>query len=150
MATDGIRRQALLVPLALELSPQQADAAAEGQANLQNLGLVLDQISLSTWVVREVPTMLAHANMQPLVLDALDELARYGHTRQIDEAVNAVLSRMACHGSVRAGRRLGLAEMNALLRDMEATPRSDQCNHGRPTWFCLSMAELDRMFMRGQ
>ena len=150
LAEDGIRRQVLLVPQALELTLRQADAASEGQASLHNLGLVLDQISPCTWVVREVPTLLAHADVQRLVLDTLDELAQYGHSRQIDEALNAVLSRMACHGSVRAGRRLSVSEMNALLRDMEATPRSDQCNHGRPTWMKLSMAQLDTMFMRGQ
>ncbi len=150
LAEDGIRRQALLVPQALELNPRQADAASEGQTSLHKLGLVLDQISPGTWVVREVPTLLAHANIQRLVLDTLDELAQYGHSRHIDEALNAVLSRMACHGSVRAGRRLSVSEMNALLRDMEATPRSDQCNHGRPTWMKLSMAQLDAMFMRGQ
>ncbi|MEW5837338.1 MAG: DNA mismatch repair endonuclease MutL [Pseudomonadota bacterium] len=150
LAEDGIRRQALLAPLVLELEPRLADAAHEGRATLQSLGLVLDQISPSSWVVRETPTLLAQADMQKLVLDTLDELAQYGRSSRIDEALNAVLSRMACHGSVRAGRRLTLAEMNALLRDMEATPRADQCNHGRPTWMKWSMAQLDAMFMRGQ
>lgn len=147
---DGIRRQVLLVPIHLELNPLLADAASEHADVLVNAGLVLEQISPTGWVVREVPSLLAQADMEQLTRDALHELAQHGHSRQIEEALHAVLSRMACHGSVRAGRRLSIAEMNALLRDMEATPRSDQCNHGRPTWMNLSMAQLDKMFMRGQ
>ena len=147
---DGIRRQPLLVPLELALEARHADAAHEYTEALSQLGLVLDQLSPSTWVVREVPTLLAQTDISRLVTDTLEELAQHGHSRHIEEAFNAVLSSMACHGSVRAGRRLSLPEMNALLRDMEATPRSDQCNHGRPTWTRLSMAQLDKMFMRGQ
>jgi DNA mismatch repair protein MutL len=147
---DGIRRQPLLVPMPLELEARHADAASEGRDTLNQLGLVLDQISPSTWVVREVPTLLAQSNIQRLVTDTLEELAQHGHSRQVEEALNATLSRMACHGSVRAGRRLSITEMNALLRDMEATPRADQCNHGRPTWTRLSMEQLDKLFMRGQ
>jgi len=147
---DGIRRQPLLVPIALELEARHADAAHEYRETLQQLGLLLDQLSPSTWVVREVPTLLAQSNISRLVSDTLEELAQHGHSRHIEEAFNATLSRMACHGSVRAGRRLSIPEMNALLRDMEATPRADQCNHGRPTWTSLSMAQLDKMFMRGQ
>ncbi len=147
---DGIRRQPLLVPLPIDLDAHQADAASEYGELLGQLGLALDQISPSTWVVREVPTLLAQSDIARLVRDTLDELAQHGHSRQIEEAMHAALSRMACHGSVRAGRRLSIPEMNALLRDMEATPRADQCNHGRPTWTRLSMAQLDKMFMRGQ
>lgn len=147
---DGIRRQPLLVPMPIELEACHADAASEGRDTLIQLGLVLDQISPSTWVVREVPTLLAQSNIPRLVTDTLEELAQHGHSRQIEEALNATLSRMACHGSVRAGRRLSITEMNALLRDMETTPRADQCNHGRPTWTRLSMEQLDKLFMRGQ
>jgi len=147
---DGIRRQPLLVPITLELEARHADAAHEHGETLSQLGLVLDQLGPGTWVVREVPTLLAQSNISRLVSDTLEELAQHGHSRHIEEAFNAVLSSMACHGSVRAGRRLSISEMNALLRAMEATPRADQCNHGRPTWTRLSMAQLDKMFMRGQ
>ncbi len=147
---DGIRRQPLLVPVLIELDARLADAANEYGDLLRQLGLALDQLSPQTWVVREVPTLLAQSDIARLAHDTLEELARHGHSRQIEEAINATLSRMACHGSVRAGRKLTVMEMNALLRDMEATPRADQCNHGRPTWTRLSMADLDRLFMRGQ
>ncbi|MEW6764513.1 MAG: DNA mismatch repair endonuclease MutL [Pseudomonadota bacterium] len=146
----GIRRQPLLVPLPLEVDARLMDAAEEGADALRKLGLVLDPIGPTTLVVREVPTLLAQADIARLATDTLDEIARHGDSRKIEQALHAVLSRMACHGSVRAGRKLTIPEMNALLRDMEATPRSDQCNHGRPTWTRLTMVDLDRLFMRGQ
>lgn len=147
---DGIRRQPLLVPLPLEVDARLMDAAEEGAEALRRLGLILDPIGPTTLVVREVPTLLAQSDIARLALDTLDEIARHGDSRRIEQALHAVLSRMACHGSVRAGRRLTVTEMNALLRDMEATPRADQCNHGRPTWTRLTMADLDRLFLRGQ
>jgi len=147
---DGIRRQPLLVPLPLEVDARLMDAAEEGGDALRRLGLVLDPMGPTTLVVREVPTLLAQSDIAQLAIDTLDEIARYGDSRRIEQALHAVLSRMACHGSVRAGRRLTVTEMNALLRDMEATPRADQCNHGRPTWTRLTMADLDRLFMRGR
>jgi len=146
---DGIRRQPLLVPLPLEVDARQMDAAEEGADALRKLGLVLDPIGPTTLVVREVPTLLAQSDITRLATDTLDEIARHGDSRRIEQALHAVLSRMACHGSVRAGRKLTVTEMNALLRDMESTPRADQCNHGRPTWTRLTMADLDRLFMRG-
>ncbi len=147
---DGIRRQPLLVPLPLEVDARLMDAAEEGAEALRRLGLILDPIGPTTLVVREVPTLLAQSDIARLATDTLDEIARHGDSRRIEQALHAVLSRMACHGSVRAGRRLTVTEMNALLRDMEATPRADQCNHGRPTWTRLTMADLDRLFLRGQ
>jgi DNA mismatch repair protein MutL len=147
---DGIRRQPLLVPLPLEVDARLMDAAEEGAEALRRLGLVLDPIGPTTLVVREVPTLLAQADIARLALETLDEIARHGDSRRIEQALHAVLSRMACHGSVRAGRRLSVTEMNALLRDMEATPCADQCNHGRPTWTRLTMADLNRLFLRGQ
>ncbi|MEW6444859.1 MAG: DNA mismatch repair endonuclease MutL [Pseudomonadota bacterium] len=147
---DGIRRQPLLVPLPLEVDARLMDAAEEGGDALRRLGLVLDPIGPTTLVVRETPTLLAQADIARLATDTLDEIARHGDSRRIEQALHAVLSRMACHGSVRAGRKLTVTEMNALLRDMEATPRADQCNHGRPTWTRLTMTDLDRLFMRGQ
>jgi len=147
---EGIRRQPLLVPLALEVDARLMDAAEEHAEALARIGFVLDPLGPDSLAVREVPSMLAHADNARLVIDTLDELARHGDSRKIEQAMHAILSRMACHGSVRAGRKLTLPEMNALLRDMEATPRSDQCNHGRPTWTRLGMADLDKLFMRGQ
>lgn len=147
---DGIRRQSLLVPLPLEVDARLMDAAEEGEKTLHRLGLVLDAMGPTTLVVREVPSLLAQSDVARLALDTLDEIARHGDSRKIEQALHAVLSRMACHGSVRAGRKLTVAEMNALLRDMEATPRANQCNHGRPTWMHLSMDDLDRLFLRGQ
>ncbi|MDM7322479.1 MAG: DNA mismatch repair endonuclease MutL [Gammaproteobacteria bacterium] len=147
---DGIRRQPLLVPLPLEVDLRLMDAAEEGAEALRRLGFILDPIGPTTLVVREVPTLLAQSDIAKLTTDTLDEIARYGDSRRIEQALHAVLSRMACHGSVRAGRKLTVTEMNALLRDMEATPCADQCNHGRPTWTRLTMADLDRLFLRGQ
>ncbi len=146
----GIPRQALLVPVQLEVDARLMDAAEEGAEALRRLGLVLEPMGPGSLVVREVPALLAQADIASLALDALEEIASLGVSRKLEEALHAVLSRMACHGSVRANRRLALAEMNALLRAMEATPRADQCNHGRPTWTRLSLEELDRLFLRGQ
>jgi DNA mismatch repair protein MutL len=101
-------------------------------------------------VVRRIPSLLEGADVAQLTRDVLAELAAHGSSRRLEELENELLSTMACHGSVRAGRRLGLPEMNALLREMEATERSGQCNHGRPTWVQLSLAELDKLFLRGR
>jgi DNA mismatch repair protein MutL len=101
-------------------------------------------------VVRQIPELLHSANVETLVQDVLADLHAFGDSTRIREQLNTVLSTLACHGSVRANRKLTLPEMNMLLRDMEHTERSGQCNHGRPTWIQLSMAELDKMFMRGR
>jgi DNA mismatch repair protein MutL len=147
---EGIRSQPLLVPIELAVSEREADLA-EGEAEaLGALGIELQRTGPQSLSIRSVPVLLAGADARQLVLDVLSDLAENGRTRRIEEAGNALLSTLACHTSVRANRQLTVAEMNALLRDMEATERSGQCNHGRPTWTQLSLAELDKLFLRGR
>jgi DNA mismatch repair protein MutL len=140
----------LLVPLNLAVSAKEAAAAEEHAEALAEWGLELSRSGPSGVVVRRIPALLEGADVSQLCRDVLSELAQHGSSRRLQELENELLSTMACHGSVRAGRRLTLPEMNALLREMEATERSGQCNHGRPTWTQLSLAELDRLFMRGR
>lgn len=147
---EGIRSQPLLVPIELAVSEREADLA-EGEAEaLAALGIELQRTGPQSLSIRSVPVLLAGADTKQLVLDVLSDLAEHGRTRRIEEAGNELLSTLACHTSVRANRQLTVAEMNALLRDMEATERSGQCNHGRPTWAQLSLAELDKLFLRGR
>ena len=146
----GIRSQVLLVPVALAVAEREADAAEQHAAALAALGFELRRSGPQSLSVRAVPALLADEEPRALVLDVLDELREHGDSRVLEQARNELLSTLACHTSVRANRRLGLAEMNALLRDMEATERSGQCNHGRPTWVQLSKAELDKLFLRGR
>ncbi len=145
-----LRRQPLLVPVSVHVSPAEADLAEEQRALLDRLGLGVDRLGEDRLVVRELPALLHGADPEQLLRDVLADLGTQGHSARIEEASNAVLAGMACHGAVRANRRLTLEEMNALLRDMERTARADQCNHGRPTWIRLSHTELDRMFLRGR
>ncbi len=147
---QGIRAQQLLVPVSLAVSGQEADLAEESQAELKKLGLGLDRAGPTALVVREIPALLANADAEKLVRDVLADLVEHGATSRIEERINEVLATMACHGSVRAGRKLTLPEMDALLREMEQTERSGQCNHGRPTWRQLSLDDLDALFLRGQ
>jgi len=149
-ACSNLRSQMLLVPLNLSVSAKEAAAAEEHAEALADWGLELSRSGPSTVVVRRIPALLEGADVSQLVTDVLAELAQHGSSRRLQELENELLSTMACHGSVRAGRRLTLPEMNALLREMEATERSGQCNHGRPTWVQLSLGELDRLFLRGR
>ncbi len=146
----GVTRQPLLVPVGLEVSPREADLLEDHRATLEAAGLVVDRLGPGTLAVREAPALLRDADLERLVRDLLSDLAVHGASDRVTEAVNAVLSTMACHGAVRANRRLTLPEMNALLRDMERVERADQCNHGRPTWVKITHAELDRLFSRGR
>jgi DNA mismatch repair protein MutL len=149
-AGSNLRSQMLLVPLSIAVSAKEAAAAEEHAEALAEWGLELSRSGPATIVVRRIPALLEGADVAQLSRDVLSELAQHGSSRRLQELENELLSTMACHGSVRAGRRLTLPEMNALLREMEATERSGQCNHGRPTWIQLSLAELDKLFMRGR
>ncbi|WP_295459103.1 DNA mismatch repair endonuclease MutL [uncultured Thiodictyon sp.] len=145
-----IASQPLLVPVSLHVSPREADLLEAHREVLAALGLTVDRLALGTLTVREVPALLRDADAERLVRDLLSDLAVHGQSERVSEEVNRVLSTMACHGAVRANRRLTLDEMNALLRAMEQVERADQCNHGRPTWVQLSQGELDRLFSRGR
>jgi len=149
-ACSNLRSQMLLVPLSIAVSAKEAAAAEEHADALAEWGLELSRSGPSTVVVRRIPALLEGADVGQLSRDVLSELAQHGSSRRLQELENELLSTMACHGSVRAGRRLTVPEMNALLREMETTERSGQCNHGRPTWTQLSLAELDKLFMRGR
>ncbi len=147
---SNLRSQMLLVPLAVAVSAKEAAAAEEHAEALAEWGLEISRSGPAAIVVRRIPALLEGADVAQLSRDVLSELAQHGSSRRLQELENELLSTMACHGSVRAGRRLSTTEMNALLREMEATERSGQCNHGRPTFVQLSLAELDRLFMRGR
>ena len=148
--SHGIRAQLLLVPLALAVSAREATVVEEHAHDLAALGFDIVRSGPQGVTVKRYPGLLEGADVSGLVRDVLADFAAHGSSRRLEQAHNDILSTMACHGSVRANRRLTLAEMNALLREMEATERSGQCNHGRPTWVQLSIAELDRMFLRGR
>ena len=150
MALEGLRSQPLLVPESLAVSERQADCAEEHLEWFTRLGFALQRMGPENLAIREIPALLRQADAAQLVQDVLNDLMEYGTSDRIDAHRNELLATMACHGSVRANRRLTLAEMNALLRDMEQTERSGQCNHGRPTWTRMSLAELDKLFLRGR
>jgi DNA mismatch repair protein MutL len=146
----GIRAQRLLVPVDLRVSEAEADLAEQRRDELAALGMVVDRSGPESLLLREVPALLAQSDAATLLRDVLADLGSLGGSGRVEAASNEILSTMACHGSVRANRNLTLAEMNALLRDMERTERSGHCNHGRPTWVQLDMPTLDRLFLRGR
>lgn len=147
---EGIKTQPLLVPLSIAVSQAEADCAEHQAEALQALGVGIERVASESIVVRQVPTILAGADIEQLVRDVLSDVLEHGSSERIRNYQDELLSTMACHGSVRANRHLTIAEMNALLRDMEQTERSGQCNHGRPTWVLQSMDQLDKLFLRGQ
>ena len=149
-AEDKVRSQPLLVPVSMAVSSREADFAEQSPEVFQRLGFVIERAGPETLIVREVPALMREANHEALVRDVLSDLLTHGSSSRIEAVLDELLSTMACHGSVRANRRLTIAEMNGLLRDMEATERSGQCNHGRPTWTQMSLKDLDRLFMRGR
>jgi DNA mismatch repair protein MutL len=146
----GITAQPLLVPVSVAVSDREAELAENDAELLRELGLEVDRLDREKLVVRSIPAILQGADPEQLLRDLLSDMMEHGTSERIRQEINAVLAGMACHGSVRANRKLTLDEMNGLLRDMEKTERIGQCNHGRPTWVQLSMDELDKLFLRGQ
>ncbi len=148
MAETGVKAQALLIPEIVELSVSDASRLLEIAADLARLGLSIEPFGGSAIAVRETPAILGNISAAALVRDILDELADLGQSHSLQVKMEAILSRMACHGSIRSGRQMRAEEMNALLREMEATPHSGQCNHGRPTYVELKLHDIERLFGR--
>ncbi|MBN8292016.1 DNA mismatch repair endonuclease MutL [Rhodobacter sp. NTK016B] len=144
----GVKAQALLIPEIVSLSPSDAQRLLDHAETLATLGLVLEPFGGDAIAVRETPAALGNCDARGLVLDILDELADLGQSQALGARIDAVLSRMACHGSIRSGRQMRAEEMNALLREMEATPLSGQCNHGRPTYVELKLSDIEKLFGR--
>ena len=149
-ASEGIRSQPLLVPRAVAVSQREVQVAAEHVELFAGLGLVVEEAGEESLVIRQIPVSLRDSDVEQLLRDVLADLIEFGSSDRIESHLDEILSTMACHGSVRANRRLTIPEMNALLRDMEETERSGQCNHGRPTWTQLGIEELDKLFLRGR
>ncbi len=147
---EGLAGQALLVPLRVGVTPAEADLVEDCAGLFKRLQFEVDRAAPDVLVVRRIPALLGQIDVTALLRDVLSGLAVHGMSGQLEAMINQLLATMACHGSVRAQRRLTIAEMNALLRDMERTRNIGQCNHGRPTWMRLTLAELDRLFLRGR
>ncbi|MCI3943493.1 DNA mismatch repair endonuclease MutL [Pseudomonas syringae] len=150
MANEGLSGQPLLVPESLAVSQREADCAEEHIATFQRLGFELQRLGPETLAIRQIPALLKQAEANRLVSDVLADLMEYGTSDRVQAHMNELLGTMACHGAIRANRRLAIPEMNGLLRDMENTERSGQCNHGRPTWTQMGLNDLDKLFLRGQ
>ena len=150
MAIEGLKGQPLLVPQSMALSEREVDCAEEHADWFAKLGFELQRMGSESLAIRQIPALLKQAQAEHLVRDVLTDLMEYGTSDRIQAHINELLATMSCHGAVRANRQLTLPEMNALLRDMEITERAGQCNHGRPTWTQLGMAELDGLFLRGR
>jgi len=147
---EGIQSQPLLVPITLSVSSKEAQLVEDSAELFTQLGFEVDRVADESIKLRQIPVILSSSDVETLLRDVLSDLLIHGSSSRIENEKNEILSTMACHGSVRANRKLTIEEMNALLRDMEITERSGQCNHGRPTWIQLTIAELDKLFMRGR
>jgi len=147
---NGIQSQPLLVPLTIAMSEKEVMSSETHNEVFAKLGFVIESAGPESVLVRQIPVALHKANVEQLVRDVLSDIIQYGSSERLQQHINELLSTMACHGSIRANRKLSLPEMNALLRDMEATERSGQCNHGRPTFMQFSLGEIDKWFMRGE
>ena len=150
LKNKGIKTQLLLIPVCLTLS-QREMVLLDENANLFNqFGFKFENLGPDTVVIRQIPELLAQSNIEQLVHDVLSDLIQHGNSQLLSEKINELLSSIACHSAIRANRNMTLIEMNQLLRDMEKTSRSNQCNHGRPTWKQWSLSDLDRFFLRGR
>lgn len=147
-ATHGIKRQALLLPEVVDLPEEALKAILSHIAAFQQLGLIIEAFGLSAVMVREVPALLVKADWKQLIQDLAAEIQEMDAALSLSEQLNEILGTLACHNSVRAGRQLSIEEMNALLRQMEATPHSGQCNHGRPTYVKLHRSDIEKLFGR--
>ena len=147
---QGLVSQPLLVPESLAVSQREADAAEQHNDIFTKLGFTIERAAAESIIVRQIPAILRGSEVEALLRDVLSDLLEHGTSERIRDHINEILSTMACHGSVRANRKLTIPEMNGLLRDMEATERSGQCNHGRPTWSQLTLDQLDKLFLRGR
>ena len=150
MDNQNVITMPLLLPLTIRLSEKEVQVVEDNLKTLADFGFSVDLMGKESIVVRQIPSILKDANIDSLVRDVVSDLVQFGDSKRVREYTNSLLATIACHGSVRANRQLSLPEMNAVLRDMEATERSGQCNHGRPTWVQLDMKDLDKLFMRGQ
>ena len=148
--SGAIACQPLLLPIRLNVTLVEAELAVERETELAALGIELGRLGPETLLIRALPVLLSQSDGERLVRDVLADLNTHGQSRRVEDWLNTLLATMACHGAVRANRKLTVPEMNALLRDMEATERSGQCNHGRPTWVQLSLADLNALFLRGR
>jgi DNA mismatch repair protein MutL len=146
----GVRVQPLLVPQSVAVSECEAEIAEREAVTLAQLGFEVSRSGPHTLLLRGVPALLADGDTEALLRDVLADLREHGVSRRVAEARDELLATMACHAAVRAHRRLTIPEMNALLREMESTERSGQCNHGRPTWARFSLADIDKWFLRGR
>jgi DNA mismatch repair protein MutL len=145
-----VASQPLLIPLVFAATALEMSTLEENAETLAVMGFEIAPVSPTHLAVRALPALLAQADAERLVRELLKDMREFGASEALAARRNELLATLACHGAVRANRRLTLPEMNALLRDMEQTLRADQCNHGRPTWFQMTLADLDRHFMRGQ
>jgi DNA mismatch repair protein MutL len=146
----NIPSQPLLLPVKIGVSAAEADLAEDASEQFAALGFEIDRAGPETIVIRAVPALMANTDVEKLVRDVLGDIGVHGVSTRITDRSQHILATIACHSAIRANRRMTIDEMNALLRDMEQTERSGQCNHGRPTWVELSTSELDKFFLRGQ
>ena len=148
MIKGGVKRQGLLLPEVVEMDPSDCERLVDQQERLGKVGLVIESFGNGAIVVREVPALLGQTDVKGLIKDIVEDLVELGDSFSLEERLEKICGTMACHSSVRAGRRLSQPEMNALLRQMEVTPHSGQCNHGRPTYIELKLQDIEKLFGR--